>query len=248
MDSLSISFYIRVHTWKRSERRRSDLGPADRVPAAIQAAALRLFRHQGYDVTTVDQIAEAAGISRITFFRYYPSKADVVLDESFDAAVVEAYRTQPPGISPVQAMRFALQATFQEPSDEGREWLQERDLLLRTVPELRVAIQQRIIGKAGLLNDLVAERLQRLHREHRDLLVLGPRLWRVRPPELLDAHRLAVVGRANEQQVRHPLAYRPVEQGLQPGQGLGDAGVADPLGGCDRGSGTAPPGTPRHPD
>ena len=46
--------------------------------------------------------------------------------------------------------------------------------------------------------------------------------------ELLDDHRLAVVGRPGQQQVRHPLPGRPGEQRLQPAQRLGGAGVADP--------------------
>ena len=47
--------------------------------AAIQAHALRLFAQQGYAETTVDQIAEAVGVSQSTFFRYFPTNEDVVL-------------------------------------------------------------------------------------------------------------------------------------------------------------------------
>src|ERR1700722_14990643 len=47
---------------------------------AIQAAALRLFETQGYEHTTVEQIAEAAETSTTTFYRYFPTKEDVVLD------------------------------------------------------------------------------------------------------------------------------------------------------------------------
>ncbi|MFN8629902.1 MAG: helix-turn-helix domain-containing protein [Chloroflexota bacterium] len=41
---------------------------------AIQEHALRLFREQGYDRTTVEQIAEAAEVSPSTFFRYFPTR------------------------------------------------------------------------------------------------------------------------------------------------------------------------------
>jgi len=48
---------------------------------AIRAAALRLFEEQGYAVTTVEQIAEAANISRATFFNYFDGKEAVVFDQ-----------------------------------------------------------------------------------------------------------------------------------------------------------------------
>src|SRR5215475_11617890 len=49
-----------------------------RTRAAIREHAFRLFRAQGYDATTVEQIAEAAEVSPSTFFRYFPTKEDVV--------------------------------------------------------------------------------------------------------------------------------------------------------------------------
>ena len=52
--------------------------------AAIQEHALRLFQEQGYDATTVEQIAEAAEVSPSTFFRYFPTKEDVVLYDDLD--------------------------------------------------------------------------------------------------------------------------------------------------------------------
>ncbi|MDP9247526.1 MAG: TetR family transcriptional regulator, partial [Candidatus Dormibacteraeota bacterium] len=49
-----------------------------RTRAALQEHALRLFRERGYEATTVDEIADAAEVSPSTFFRYFPTKEDVV--------------------------------------------------------------------------------------------------------------------------------------------------------------------------
>lgn len=50
-----------------------------RTRLAIEEVALALFAEQGFEATTVEQISERAEISTTTFFRYFPSKADVVL-------------------------------------------------------------------------------------------------------------------------------------------------------------------------
>ena len=79
---------------------------------AIQSTALRLFREQGYEETTVQQIIEEVEISESTFFRYFPTKADVVLSDEFDPVIVEAFRSQPAALSSIQALRAAARLTF----------------------------------------------------------------------------------------------------------------------------------------
>jgi AcrR family transcriptional regulator len=48
---------------------------------AIHDAALRLFQDQGFEATTIEQIVDAAGVSRATFFNYFPSKEAVVFEQ-----------------------------------------------------------------------------------------------------------------------------------------------------------------------
>ena len=66
---------------------------------AIQEHALRLFAEQGYDATTVDQIAAAAEISPSTFFRYFPTKEDVVVEDEYDALLIEDCPTLDPSVA-----------------------------------------------------------------------------------------------------------------------------------------------------
>ena len=60
----------------------------ERTRAAIRDAALELFAEHGYEVTTVDQIAERAEVSKATFFRYFATKSEVIFTS-------EGYRLEP---------------------------------------------------------------------------------------------------------------------------------------------------------
>jgi len=55
----------------------------------LQATALRLFAERGYETVTVDEIAAAAGYSHMTFFRHFPTKESVVLDDPYDPVIGE---------------------------------------------------------------------------------------------------------------------------------------------------------------
>ncbi len=66
-----------------------------RTRAAIREHALRLFGEQGYHTTTVEQIAAAAEVSPSTFFRYFPTKEDVVLQDDMEQLMLEAFDRRP---------------------------------------------------------------------------------------------------------------------------------------------------------
>jgi AcrR family transcriptional regulator len=87
---------------------------ADRKRNDLLEAALNLFSANGYDETTTDQIAESAGVSPRTFFRYFPTKESVLFFGEYDFidAVSGGYLAQPEGVSDFEAMAnsFALLA------------------------------------------------------------------------------------------------------------------------------------------
>jgi AcrR family transcriptional regulator len=105
-----------------------------RTRAAIREHALRLFREQGYPATTVEQIAAAAEVSPATFFRYFPTKEDVVLQDDFDVITL---RAQPPELSPIAAFRAAAAASLAAMSEEDLERFRETSRLTAQVPEIR---------------------------------------------------------------------------------------------------------------
>jgi len=126
--------------------------------AAIRAHAMRLFEEQGYAATTVDQIAEAADVSQSTFFRYFPTKEEVVLTDDYDPPMIAELRAQPPDVGPVEAIRRSIRAIYDQLTPE--EWDQEgrRQLLIQSVPELRARNAEQYARIIGLLGSAVAER------------------------------------------------------------------------------------------
>jgi AcrR family transcriptional regulator len=108
-----------------------------RTRAAIREHALRLFRDQGYGVTTVEQIAAAAEVSPATFFRYFPTKEDVVLQDDFDLVTIGALEAQPAGLSPIAAFRAAAAESLAAMTAEDRERLAETTRLTGEIPEVR---------------------------------------------------------------------------------------------------------------
>lgn len=126
--------------------------------AAIRRHALRLFREQGYAATTVDQIAAAAEVSPSTFFRYFPTKEDVVLQDDVDLLAFEAFEAQPPGLSPIAAMRAAIGSAFGRLPASELEHLRATAALTLSVPELRARALDEFLGAVQALADAIAKR------------------------------------------------------------------------------------------
>ncbi|MFE3855794.1 TetR family transcriptional regulator [Streptomyces griseorubiginosus] len=81
-----------------------------RTREALLRVAIELFTTRGYEGTTVDDIADAVGVSQRTFFRYFAGKEDaaLALDEMTVARFVEAVRARPAHETPLEALRQAV--------------------------------------------------------------------------------------------------------------------------------------------
>jgi len=130
---------------------------------------MRLFREQGYSETTVEQIADAAEVSPATFFRYFPTKEDVVLQDDFDLVTLAALDAQPPELSPIAAFRAAATASLRGMSQADQDRFLETTRLTGEVPEIRAraldefartidGIAARLAVRAGKAPDDVAAR------------------------------------------------------------------------------------------
>jgi AcrR family transcriptional regulator len=80
--------------------------------ALLQERAMALFVQQGFDATTVAQIAAAAGVSQMTFFRHFPTKDAVVFDDPYDPVIAELVASQDPDLPAMERVRRGLQAAW----------------------------------------------------------------------------------------------------------------------------------------
>jgi AcrR family transcriptional regulator len=132
-----------------------------RTRASIREHALRLFRDQGYQATTVEQIAAAAEVSPSTFFRYFPTKEDVVLQDDMDTRMIEALARQPAGLGPIAAVRAATREMFAGYDAADLDVLRETTELTFTVPEIRARALDEFARTIEVVAEAVAKRAGR---------------------------------------------------------------------------------------
>ncbi|HYB30730.1 MAG TPA: TetR family transcriptional regulator [Solirubrobacteraceae bacterium] len=124
----------------------------------LEQAALTLYGQHGFDNTTVAEIAERAGLTKRTFFRYFADKREVLfwgaqtLEQLFVQEVAEA----PASAAPLDAVAAALDAVAPM-FEERREFAVRRQQIIAANPEL----QERELIKLASLSRAVAEALRR---------------------------------------------------------------------------------------
>lgn len=133
------------------------------VQAEIGATAMRLFLERGFDDTTMEQIANEAGISRRSLFRYFGTKEDIVLGNLVEAGerARDALEARPADEPPWEALRAALESLADAPG-----YSPERDLavaeMLHGTPSLRAAHIEKQLRWQELLVPNIAARLEAL--------------------------------------------------------------------------------------
>jgi AcrR family transcriptional regulator len=122
----------------------------------IRASALRLFGEQGYDATTVEQIAAAAGVSHMTFFRHFPAKEDVVMSDGYDPLIASLIAQTPADWPLVRRIRTVLVQGLREVYGTERDTMLAQNKLIVSTPSLRerlwaeqIATQQLILQALG---------------------------------------------------------------------------------------------------
>ncbi len=133
------------------------MGKAERTRERLMAVALDLFAARGYDATTAAQIAAAAGVSEMTFFRHFPAKEDVLIADPYDPAMAEAVAAQDPGLDPLTRVVRGMRQVWQRIPDAGVDIVRARVGVVARTPSLRAAIWR----ASAATEDAIVEALSR---------------------------------------------------------------------------------------
>jgi len=164
-----------------------------RTRASLREHALRLFREQGYQATTVEQIAAAAEVSPSTFFRYFPTKEDLVLQDDMDTRLLEAFVRQPPELAPIPAIRAALAEAWRSFTPQEWELIRESGRLSMQVPEIRARTMNEFSRVINVIADALGRRVGRPPDDLR-VRVLAGAVMGVMMSVFLPEHLAAEVG------------------------------------------------------
>jgi len=189
----------------------------ERTRTAIHDAAMRLFEERGYAGTTIADIADAADVSRATFFSYYASKDDVVFGDAPRAAEALAALLDelPEGMSALDAVR---------------EWLRT---LAGWLDDERLPLQRRL----AVETPSVAARRAQIRAEFEDLIAaaLAPEIEAEEPElvaRMVAASLIGALGTAEQtaaartEATRQALSSAEVDQLLDATMAFIDGGLA----------------------
>ncbi len=140
----------------------------------LQAAALRLFQEQGYEATTAEQIAAECGLSTMTFFRHFPSKDKVVLDDPYDPMMSSAIAAQRRNLPVLERVRRGLLAAWIALPEPDNDDQRARVRIIARTPELRAkAWENNAVTRAAIVDVLVSQDVDRLSAEVAAAACLG---------------------------------------------------------------------------
>ncbi|MEU4128625.1 TetR/AcrR family transcriptional regulator [Streptomyces wuyuanensis] len=129
--------------------------------AAIRRALYRLIADQGYEATTIEQIAAGAEVSPSTVSRYFATKEDIVLTDECDAVMEDMLRRRPASEPPLESLRFVVAHAVRALLEEDPDGMCLRARLLVEVPAVRARSAETTAETSLLLSRVLAERTGR---------------------------------------------------------------------------------------
>lgn len=128
---------------------------------AIAEAAVALFEQQGYDATTIEEIATRANVSPRTFFRHFDTKLEVIMEHSDAEAhdLQEMLAARPAEESPLEAIAAVLRASLVDKLRSPGSRLSREMRIVLSTPSLRHQIQEHIAEHRTEITPALAERM-----------------------------------------------------------------------------------------
>jgi AcrR family transcriptional regulator len=128
--------------------------------ARLVVAAVDLFTEQGYDATTVAEIAERAGVTRSTFFRHFTDKREVLVagQETLSRLLADGITAAPPGASPLEAVAAGLERASNEMGPVNRELGSRLKAAVAASTELQERDALKSVGLANAMTAALAAR------------------------------------------------------------------------------------------
>jgi AcrR family transcriptional regulator len=123
-------------------------------------AAVDLFTEQGYDATTVTEIAERAGVTKSTFFRHFPDKRELLVagQETLSRLLAEGIAEAPTDASPLQAVAAGLERASGEMGPQNRELGPRLKAAVAASTELQERDALKSVGMAAAMTEALLER------------------------------------------------------------------------------------------
>lgn len=125
---------------------------------AIRTAMYALVKEQGYDATTIDQIAERAEVSPSTVFRYFPAKEDIVLTDEWDPILVAELRARPADEPWPESIRYVMLKAARMGVKDDLEVARLRTHLMVQVPAVRSRMMESMSVTGRMFSEAIGER------------------------------------------------------------------------------------------
>ncbi|MFJ9564428.1 TetR/AcrR family transcriptional regulator [Streptomyces fuscichromogenes] len=128
---------------------------------AIRSATYELVGEQGWDATTIEQIAERAEVSPSTVFRYFPTKEDIVLTDEHDLVILEELRARPADEPWPDSLRYVMHRAIRLGVKDDPVISRLRTRLMVEVPSVRSRMMESMSSTGRMLCQAISERTGR---------------------------------------------------------------------------------------
>lgn len=119
---------------------------------------MELFEERGYDATTAAAIAARAGVTEMTFFRHFPSKDAVLIEDPYDPVIADAIERQPAEMPPLAAAAAGVRDAWTSLPAPASSEVRDRLRVVSRTPSLRGALARNSVQTERAIADALVAR------------------------------------------------------------------------------------------